>query len=141
MSAILLAVSVGFLSQYEPAPNVVCASAPVATPAITAGDFVAPNSRPSPEPCCATSVTCLSAGKSLWLKPPGDLIQHQSPSTFRTHYYFRPYSPSHISVQKEAAATYGTNPRIPYSNAVFRQVYESVESQVIPRRDEGTRPQ
>ena len=63
------------------------------------------------------------------------MIQHQSPPGVGTYYYFRPYNTSHLIKQRTAAASFGVDSRMPYSNAVFRQVYETVEPQFLLRKN------
>ena len=141
MNSVLLAITVGMLAQIDvppsPMPDIppspMGLSAPVA-PAVT-GNAMSAIGRPSQEDCCFAPASGMAIGNRLWLKPTGDLTQHQYPTPLRTYYYFRPYSHTHLSVQKDKAVSYGANPRAPYSNAIFRQVYETVSPQFLPRVD------
>jgi len=39
------------------------------------------------------------------------------------YYYFRPYNYTHIAKQQQIAASWGADPRFPYSNEIFKTVY------------------
>jgi len=39
------------------------------------------------------------------------------------YYYFRPYHHSHIAKHQQIAASWGADPRFPYSNEIFKTVY------------------
>ncbi len=39
------------------------------------------------------------------------------------YYYFRPYNHRHVAEQQQTVAKWGGDPRNPYANEVFRQVY------------------
>ncbi len=73
--------------------------------------------------------------QKLCIEPTGDLIQHQSPPGPGSYYYFRPYNTSQLIKQRAASASFGADTRMPYSNSVFRQVYETVEPQFLLRKN------
>lgn len=39
------------------------------------------------------------------------------------YYYFHPYHHSHVAMQQAFAASYGGDPRNPYSNDIFKLIY------------------
>jgi len=48
---------------------------------------------------------------------------------YHGHYYFRPYQYLDVLSQRQAAERLGEDPRNPYANRIFEQIYKSVESQ------------
>jgi hypothetical protein len=44
------------------------------------------------------------------------------------YYYFRPYHPSHVALHRDMARQWGGDPRNPYDNAIFQQVYRDHEA-------------
>ena len=62
------------------------------------------------------------------LRPCGNLHPHLPYEAHpKTYYYFRPYSFLHVQQQQEEAMQWGADPRAPYSNAIFREVYDEIE--------------
>ncbi len=54
------------------------------------------------------------------------------------YYYFRPYHYSHIRQHQEFVSSFGEDPRAPYANTVFQQVYKQLENKPagsLPRMD------
>ena len=161
MNSLFVAISVGILAQYEqtidlpipPLPTAEVQTRPLGQP-------VAGNGTSVSEGCFATPWECVSddpyghqfcikpirygslsrarAGHDrpqLCIKPTGDMIQHQSPPGVGSYYYFRPYNTSQLIKQRTSAVSSGVDSRMPYSNAVFRQVYETVEPQFLLRKN------
>ncbi len=57
----------------------------------------------------------------------------------KTYYYFRPYNASNILVQQQQAMEAGLNPNMPYSNAIFEDVFRKLDpknqaEQIEPKR-------
>ena len=48
----------------------------------------------------------------------------------KTYYYFRPYNMLHIPNQQAHAVSNGADPQMPYSNAVFADVYAELEAEL-----------
>lgn len=46
----------------------------------------------------------------------------------KTYYYFRPYNFTHVWQQRKQVAAWGGDPRHPYSNEIFKQVYRELDS-------------
>ena len=44
------------------------------------------------------------------------------------YYYFRPYHFSHIRLHQEFVSSFGEDPRAPYANTVFQQVYRQLQA-------------
>lgn len=139
MNSLFVALSVGFLAQYEqtldlpipPRPAAEVSARPLGQPEMG-------NNIPNSIGCYAVPGGCATAGYYRhWccIKPSGDLMQHQSPSASGSYYYFRPYNTSQLIKQRGSAVSTGINSRMPYSNSVFRQVYESVEPQFLLRKN------
>lgn len=139
MNSLFVAISVGILAQYEqtidlpipPIPTAEVSNRPLGQPA-------AENNTPISGGCYATPGACANAGyyrNCYFIKPSGDLIQHQSPSGSGSYYYFRPYNTSQLVKQRAASASFGVDSRMPYSNSVFRKVYETVEPQFLLRKN------
>jgi len=59
---------------------------------------------------------------------PGDLYPH-TPYVAHPHfyYYFRPYNWYHIPAQQESVMSYGGDPRHPYANREFQEIYHGLE--------------
>ncbi len=161
MNSLFAAVCVGILAQYEPAIDLPIP--PVPTSDVFAQPFcprVVEVSPPTPEGCFATPGRCpndeisepqfcikpIRIGAFLrgragherpqfCIEPKGDLMQHHSPTSHGGYYYFRPYNSSHLPKQRSAATSFGVDSRTPYSNSVFRQVYETVEPRFRPRKN------
>ncbi len=56
--------------------------------------------------------------------PPGNMHQHLPYyAEPKMYYYFRPYNYRHIPMQQGEALSFGASPGLPYSNAMFQQVY------------------
>ncbi len=51
------------------------------------------------------------------------------------YYYLRPYNYPQVREKAAQAQTLGANPKLPYSNALFKEVYLAVEAQF-----QGTEP-
>ncbi len=139
MNSLFVAISVGILAQYEatidlpipPLPAAEISTRPIGQPVVE-------NNTPVSGGCYVTPGACANAGYYRhWycIKPSGDLIQHQSPSGLGSYYYFRPYNTSQLIKQRASAVSFGGDSRMPYSNSVFRQVYETVEPQFLLRKN------
>ncbi len=48
------------------------------------------------------------------------------------YYYFRPYHFLHIEHHKTFVASFGEDPRAPYANTIFQQVYKDMEKEQSP---------
>lgn len=60
---------------------------------------------------------------------PDNMYQHTPYlATPKTYYYFRPYNFMHVRTQQAQAQLWGAEPGMPYSNAVFQDVYKQIES-------------
>jgi len=65
---------------------------------------------------------------------PGNMMPHIPYVAYpKTYYYFRPYNMLHIPRQQAQAATWVSNPALPYSNEVFAGVYEELEPVLNPK--------
>ena len=161
MNSLFVAISVGILAQYEqtfdlpipPLPAAEVSTRPLGQPVTGNGTTgsedcfatteecwnVSPNGQPSClKPIRYGSLSRARAGHDrplLCIKPTGDLIQHQSPPGPGSYYYFRPYNTSQLIKQRASAVSSGADSRMPYSNSVFRQVYETVEPQFLLRKN------
>lgn len=63
----------------------------------------------------------------------GDLVPNFGyVATPKTYYYFRPYQYFHVPIQQRQALEWGAEPGLPYSNAIFQDVYKAVESKSLP---------
>ncbi len=88
-------------------------------------------------PACSPSDPCDSGGYGSpchdWWCPPCNLGQHQpyAPALHGT-YYFRPYHPSHLRQQQEAAVGWGGDASHPYSSEVFERVYADYQPAARP---------
>lgn len=49
----------------------------------------------------------------------------------KTYYYFRPYNWFHIPRQQAEVLNYGADPRNPYANEVFKNIYEGLEIPIV----------
>ncbi len=161
MNSLFVAISVGILAQYEQTIDLPIPPHPAAEVSTRPlGQTVAGNGTPVPQGCFAVPSECRNdapvghpsciqpirfgslsrtrAGHDrpqLCIKPTGDLIQHQSPPGPGSYYYFRPYNTSQFIKQRASAVSAGVDSRMPYSNSVFRQVYETVEPQFLLRKN------
>jgi len=50
----------------------------------------------------------------------------------KTYYYFRPYQYFHVPMQQRQALEWGADPGLPYSNAIFQDVYKAIEWKGTP---------
>lgn len=58
----------------------------------------------------------------------GDLIPNFGYTAWpKTYYYFRPYQHFHVPMQQRQALEWGAEPGLPYSNAIFQDVYKAIE--------------
>ena len=139
MNSLFVAISVGILAQYEqtidlpipPLPSTQVSTRPLGQPVVE-------NNTPISGGCYAAPGRCANAGyyrHRYCIKSTGDLIQHQSPPGSGSDYYFRPYNTSQLIKQRASAVSFGGDSRMPYSNSVFRQVYETVEPQFLLRKN------
>jgi hypothetical protein len=48
------------------------------------------------------------------------------------YYYFRPYNWFHIPAHQGQVQAYGGDPRHPYANTLFRDVYRAAEQEAVP---------
>ncbi|PQO43079.1 hypothetical protein [Blastopirellula marina] len=67
---------------------------------------------------------------------PGNMRQH-FPYEAAPHfyYYFRPYNAAQIAPQQVVAESWVSNPRLPYSNDVFDEVYRDFDAKFGPRAE------
>ena len=163
MNFLFVAISVSIMTQYEyeptpdlpipPLPAVEVFTQPLGPPAvesntpISVGCFAAPGEcvndglygpRFCIKPLRFGSLSRARVGHDqprFCIKPTGDLIQHRPLPELGSYYYFRPYNTSQLIKQRGSAASFGGDSRMPYSNAVFRQVYETVEPQFLLRKN------
>ena len=69
---------------------------------------------------------------------PDNMYQHAPYlATPKTYYYFRPYNFMHVRTQQVQAQLWGADPGMPYSNAVFQDVYKQIE---MPKAEETILP-
>jgi len=62
-----------------------------------------------------------------------DMYQHRPYfPPMHGYYYFHPYHPSHVARQQAFAASFGGDPRNPYSNDVFKNVYADYKAEHEP---------
>jgi len=60
---------------------------------------------------------------------PGNMTQHLPyVAAPKNYYYFRPYNWFHILDQQKEVALYGGDPRHPYANDLFEEVYQQIEA-------------
>lgn len=82
-----------------------------------------------------------------WWIPPGNMIPHYHYfSGEHGYYYFKPYNVTRVAMQQAFAASYGGDPRHPYSRDVFDRVYriydkrhgfdKDAEAPPLPESDE-----
>ena len=141
MNSLFVAISVGILAQAPYEPTIDLPIPPLPTAEVSTrplGQPVMENNTPISGGCYAAPGGCANAGYYRhWfcIKPSGDLMQHQSPPGPGSDYYFRPYNTAQLIKQRASAASFGVDSRMPYSNAVFRQVYETVEPQFLLRKN------
>jgi len=45
----------------------------------------------------------------------------------QSYYYFRPYNYFHIPLQQAEAASWGGDPRLPYDNSIFKNIYNELQ--------------
>lgn len=57
--------------------------------------------------------------------------QHEPYVAPSTYYYFRPYNFAHVFPQQTVAGTWVTHPGRPYSNAIFKSVYQQIEPEAL----------
>lgn len=139
MNSLFVVISVGIMAQAQYEPTIDLPIPPLPTAEVSTrplGQPVVKNDTPISGGCYAAPGGCANAGYyRYWycIKPTGDLIQHQSLPGSGSYYYFRPYNTSQLIKQRASAVSSGTDSRMPYSNSVFRQVYETVEPQFLLR--------
>lgn len=64
---------------------------------------------------------------------PGNMRQHFAyEATPHFYYYFRPYNAAQIGPQQAVAESWVANPRTPYSNDVFDEVYRGFDAKFAP---------
>ena len=54
------------------------------------------------------------------------------------NYYFRPYHQGHVLRHQEIAKGWGMDPRNPYSNEIFKKIYEQAEGMANTRQEMPT---
>ncbi|MBA4018544.1 MAG: hypothetical protein C0483_15370 [Pirellula sp.] len=96
--------------------------------------------------CCLSSACgcigqcCCGLGNHCLLRSTGDLVQHM-PHFGTTHgyYYFRPYHVMHVFSQQELATRWNGDPRNPYDNTMFQNVYQQlgVDAATVKARAEA----
>lgn len=60
---------------------------------------------------------------------PGNMTQHfPYVAEPKNYYYFRPYNWFHILDQQKEVVLYGGDPRHPYANDLFQEVYQEIEA-------------
>ena len=60
---------------------------------------------------------------------PDNMYQHMPYlAAPKTYYYFRPYTYMQVQTQQAQAQLWGADPGMPYSNAVFQEVYKKIAS-------------
>lgn len=88
---------------------------------------------------CNTGCGCCLCRHCL-LRSTGDLVQHM-PHFGTTHgyYYFRPYHVMHVFSQQELATRWGGDPRNPYDNTMFQNIYQQmgVDAATVKARAEA----
>lgn len=66
--------------------------------------------------------------KFKYLHAPRDMVQHLPyDAQPKTYYYFRPYNSYHILLQQRQAMEVGVDPKMPYSNAIFQDVFKKLD--------------
>lgn len=70
---------------------------------------------------------------------PGDMHQHVPYLAMpKNYYYFRPYQWFHIPEQQAEVTSYGGDPRHPYANREFQEIYQEFETPpVVPSYEVG----
>ncbi|MCC9605422.1 hypothetical protein LOC68_23030 [Blastopirellula sp. JC732] len=64
---------------------------------------------------------------------PGNMCQHYPyEASPHFYYYFRPYNAAMIAPQQAVAEQWVSNPRLPYSNDVFDEVYRDFDAKFAP---------
>ncbi|UUO07980.1 hypothetical protein M4951_06600 [Blastopirellula sp. J2-11] len=64
---------------------------------------------------------------------PGNMRQHfPYEATPHFYYYFRPYNAAQIGPQQVVAEAWVANPRLPYANGVFDEVYREFDAKFAP---------
>ncbi|EAQ80152.1 hypothetical protein DSM3645_19188 [Blastopirellula marina DSM 3645] len=64
---------------------------------------------------------------------PGNMRQHfPYDATPHFYYYFRPYNAAQIAPQQAVAESWVANPRLPYANGVFDEVYREFDAKFAP---------
>ncbi|MFI4875419.1 MAG: hypothetical protein ACIALR_08785 [Blastopirellula sp. JB062] len=64
---------------------------------------------------------------------PGNMSQHYPyVATPHFYYYFRPYNAAQIAPQQVVAEQWVANPRLPYANGVFDEVYSQFDAKFAP---------
>lgn len=75
---------------------------------------------------------CRHCGHTCACYPPGDMVPHTPYITWKTYYYFRPYNFLHVAEHQQLSVAAGIDAALPYSQAVFQSVYESMPELSIP---------
>ena len=90
--------------------------------------------------CSCLGKCCCGLGNHCLMRSTGDLVQHM-PHFGTTHgyYYFRPYHVMHVFSQQELATRWGGDPRNPYDNTMFQNVYQQmgVDAATVKARAEA----
>lgn len=68
-------------------------------------------------PCCFDSTCNLFPHVPYYVEP-------------KTYYYFRPYNHNQVFLQRDQVMRWGGDPRHPYANEIFQQVYRDLDGQV-----------
>jgi hypothetical protein len=73
--------------------------------------------------------SCCISHHGCCVKPIGDMYQHYPYTAHpKFYYYFRPYNHMHVRELAARAESIGAHPKAPFSNALFQDVYETVEA-------------
>jgi hypothetical protein len=106
----------------------------VATPAASSPDIYSPVSDDSPsgESCGSQYPPRPTPWYYWWLSYHGRGGHYAYLPPVPGWYYFRPYSLEQQRAQQRAVQVWGGDPRNPYSNVEFQQVYPRVEGRPAP---------
>jgi len=85
--------------------------------------------------------TCQGGYCRTLFAPRCNMPQHHPYYTCpQSYYYFRPYNGFHIPPQQAVAASFGEDPRLPYANTLFRNLYNELEIEFGEREGEVPQP-
>jgi hypothetical protein len=93
----------------------------IPAPAASSAQMSAP--LPGDMPCDAAYTPLPTPWFYWWLSYRGRGQHYAYPPPVPGSYYFRPYSLAQLRAQQQAAQDWGGDPRNPYSNKVFQQIY------------------